>query len=118
MTVAEVNALRETLAMLEKKPQHAQVTIFGGGQSTITTSTGWWPKEVGTWLGDILIKDLYSMLRMYRVLACGKPDIIDSLAEHHSIIDRIHARDAYGAEKEMRAHLQRTRDRTLQLFQK
>jgi DNA-binding GntR family transcriptional regulator len=119
MTVAEVNALRETLAMLEKRPQHAPVTIFGGGHEHDNdfhrlVAQG----SRNRWLSDILIKDLYSMLRMYRVLACGRPDITDSLAEHHSIIDRIHARDAYGAEKEMRAHLQRTRDRTLQLFQK
>ena len=39
--------------------------------------------------------------------------VTDSLAEHHAIIDRIHARDGEGAEQAMRAHLRRSRARML-----
>ena len=64
---------------------------------------------------NLLVKNVYSLLRQYYCMqAARRPDVTDSLAEHHAIIDRIHARDGEGAEAAMRAHLRRSRTRMLQ----
>ena len=67
------------------------------------------------WLATTLMRDIYALLRLYRLQAARRPDVGNSLAEHHTIIDCIHARDADGAEAAMRDHLRRARERTLQL---
>ena len=65
------------------------------------------------WLENLLVKDVYSLLRLYRVQAARRPDVTDSMAEHHAIINRIHARDGEGAEAAMRLHLRGSRARML-----
>ena len=66
------------------------------------------------WLENLLVKDVYSLLRLYRMQAARRPDVTDSLAEHHTIINRLHARDGEGAEAAMRAHLRGSRARMLE----
>ena len=58
---------------------------------------------------NLLVKGVYSLLRLYRMRAARRPDVTDGLTEHHAIIDRIHARDGEGAEAAMRSHLRRSR---------
>ena len=62
-----------------------------------------------------MCEDLYSLLLLYRLHAVRRPGSSAKVTakEHHAIIDRIHARDADGAEQAMRAHVRHSRDRLL-----
>ncbi len=114
MTVAEVNALRNAALALEEKPDSAANAVYRSGPDNDfhrLIAKG----SRNEWLAGILIRDVYSLLRIYRIQAARRPDVSDSLAEHHAIIDRIHARDGEGAEAAMRAHLRRARERALEL---
>lgn len=113
MTVAEVSALRQTVSRQEALPTDEASAMFSGGPDTDfhrMIADG----SRNRWLSDMLIKDVYSLLRLYRLQAARRPDVSHSLAEHHAIIDRIHARDGAGAEAAMRDHLKRARARILE----
>ena len=113
MTVAEVNALRKTVSGLESRPQDAAGAVFSAGPDNDfhrLIAKG----SRNRWLENLLVKDVYSLLRLYRMQAARRPDVTDSLAEHHTIINRIHARDGEGAEAAMRAHLRGSRARMLE----
>ncbi len=114
MTVAEVNALRSATTALETGTDSAVGAVYRSGPDNDfhrLIAKG----SRNSWLEELLIRDIYSLLRIYRIQAARRPDVQDSLAEHHAIIDRIHARDGDGAEAAMRAHLRRARERVLQL---
>ena len=139
MTTAEVNALRNPLSSLARAPppaparraphkgmsnavkprqlisraQDAAGAVFSAGPDNDfhrLIAKG----SRNRWLENLLVQDVYSLLRLYRMQAARRPDVSDSLAEHDAIIDRIHARDGDGAEAAMRAHLRRSRARMLQ----
>ena len=113
MTVAEVNALRQTVSGLESRPQDAAGAVFSAGPDNDfhrLIAKG----SRNRWLENLLVKDVYSLLRLYRMQAARRPDVTDRLAEHHTIINRIHARDGEGAEAAMRAHLRGSRARMLE----
>ena len=114
MTVAEVNALRQAVEMLKAHPADVAGAVFSGGPDNDfhrLIAAG----SRNRWLANMLVKDVYSLLRLYRLQAALRPDVADSAAEHTAIIDCIHARDGDGAEAAMRKHLRRAKDRTLQL---
>ncbi len=114
MTTAEVNALRETVSGLESRPQDAPGAVFSAGPDNDfhrLIAKG----SRNRWLENLLVRDIYSLLRLYRVRAALRADVTHSMAEHHAIIDCIHARDAAGAESAMRGHLQRSRARMLEI---
>ena len=113
MTVAEVNALRQTVSGLESRPQDAAGAVFSAGPDNDfhrLIAKG----SRNRWLENLLVKDVYSLLRLYRMQAARRPDVTDRLAEHHTIITRIPARDGEGAEAAMRAHLRGSRARMLE----
>lgn len=113
MTTAEVNALREAVSGLESSPQDAPGAVFNAGPDNDfhrLIAKG----SHNKWLENLLVKDVYSLLRLYRMQAARRPGVADNMAEHHAIIDRIHARDGDGAEAAMRAHLRRSRARMLE----
>lgn len=112
MTSAEVNALRQTVVMLEARPSDVPGAVYSKGPDNDfhrMIAQG----SRNRWLADILVKDVYALLRLYRMQVARRPDVGHNLAEHHAIIDRINARDADGAEITMREHLRRARERTL-----
>ncbi|MDB5859350.1 MAG: GntR family transcriptional regulator [Ramlibacter sp.] len=112
MTAAEVNALRQTLSGLESRAQDAPGAVFNSGPDNDfhrLIARG----SRNRWLENLLVQDVYSLLRLYRMQAARRPDVKHSMAEHHAIIDHIHARDGEGAEAAMRAHLRRSRARML-----
>ncbi len=114
MTVAEVNALRQATTALENGEDAALDAVYRSGPDNDfhrLIAKG----SRNPWLAEMLIRDVYSLLRIYRVQATRRPEVRDSLAEHHAIIERIHARDADGAEAAMRAHLRHARERLLKL---
>jgi DNA-binding GntR family transcriptional regulator len=114
MTVAEVNALRRTVDRFKAHPADVAGAVFSGGPDNDfhrLIADG----SRNCWLADILVKDVYSLLRLYRLQAALRPDVADSAAEHTAIIDCIHARDGDGAEAAMRKHLRQARNRTLEL---
>ena len=112
MTGAEVNALRQTVSALQSHPENAPGAVFSAGPDNDfhrLIAKG----SRNRWLENLLVKDVYSLLRLYRVQAARRPDVTDSMAEHHAIINRIHARDGEGAEAAMRLHLRGSRARML-----
>ncbi len=114
MTVAEVNALRSATTALETGTDSAVGAVYRSGPDNDfhrLIAKG----SRNSWLEELLIRDIYSLLRIYRIQAARRPDVQDSLAEHHAIIDRIHARDGDGAEAAMRAHLRGARERAMAL---
>lgn len=114
MTMAEVNALRHTVVALEQKPEQLPGAVYSTGPDNDfhrLIAAG----SRNRWLASILVKDVYSLLRLYRLQAARRPDVTNSMAEHHAIIDRIHARDGDGAEAAMREHLRHARERALEL---
>ncbi len=114
MTMAEVNALRSATTAQEAGSDGGLGAVYRSGPDNDfhrLIAKG----SRNPWLEELLIRDIYSLLRIYRIQAARRPDVQDSLAEHHAIIDRIHARDGEGAEAAMRAHLRRARERVLQL---
>ena len=114
MTVAEVNALRQAALAREATPEAASDAVYRSGPDNDfhrLIARG----SRNQWLEGLLIRDVYSLLRIYRVQAARRPDVSDSLAEHQAIIDRIHARDGDGAEAAMRAHLRGARERAMAL---
>ena len=113
MTVAEVNALRQTVSGLESRPEEAPGAVFNAGPDNDfhrLIARG----SRNRWLENLLVKDVYALLRLYRMQAARRPDVADSMAEHHAIIERIHARAGEGAEAAMRAHPRRSRARMLE----
>ena len=112
MTGAEVNALRQTVSALQSHPENAPGAVFSAGPDNDfhrLIAKG----SRNRWLENLLVKDVYTLLRLYRVQAARRPDVTDSIAEHHAIINRIHARDGEGAEAAMRLHLRGSRARML-----
>ena len=114
MTVAEVNALRSAALALEVAPDPAANAVYRSGPDNDfhrLIARG----SRNQWLEGLLIRDVYSLLRIYRVQAARRPDVSDRQAEHQAIIERIHARDGDGAEAAMRAHLRGARERAMAL---
>lgn len=113
MSVSEINALRQTVKRQEESASDEISSMFSGGPDTDfhrMIADG----SRNRWLANMLVKDVYSLLRLYRLQAARRPDVSHSLAEHHAIIDKIHARDSDGAEIAMRDHLRRSRKRILE----
>ncbi len=114
MTTSEVNALRQTVISLEAHPENAPGAVYHRGPDNDfhrLIANG----SRNRWLANILVRDVYSLLRLYRAQVAKRADVPESLHEHHAIIDRIHARDGDGAEAAMRHHLRLARDRTLHM---
>jgi len=114
MTTAEVNALRQTGLVHQTLPQDAQGTVYERGPDNDfhrLIAEG----SRNRWLAGMLVRDVYSLLRLYRAKASLSPALPDRLREHDAIIDRIHARDGEGAEAAMREHMRGARLRTLEM---
>lgn len=112
MTVAEVNALRTTVKLQQAHPETAIGQVYASGPDNDfhrLIAKG----SRNRWLETILVRDVYSLLRLYRAQIVRRPGASESMQEHFSIIDCIYARDGNRAEKAMREHLQRARDRLL-----
>ncbi|MFT3966276.1 MAG: GntR family transcriptional regulator [Sphingobium sp.] len=61
-------------------------------------------------LKEMLLGDLYYLLRVYRYKSSTKPGrATEALAEHEAIVAALKARDSAGAEAAMRAHLRNAR---------
>jgi DNA-binding GntR family transcriptional regulator len=114
MTAPEVRRLRETAHRIEQLLAEAPQSIFASQADTDFHRQ----IAVGSrnkWIERQLCEDLYSLLRLYRLHAVRRPGGSAKVTakEHHAIIDRIHARDADGAEQAMREHIRHSRDRLL-----
>jgi len=114
MTAPEIRRLRETATRIEQLLEEAPQSIFANQADTDFHRQ----IAVGSrnkWIERQLCEDLYSLLRLYRLHAARRPggNAKVTAKEHHAIIDRIHARDADGAEKAMREHVRHSRERLL-----
>ena len=114
MTAPEVRRLRETAERIDQLLEHGPRSVFAGNADTD------FHRQIAEgsrnpWIERVLCQDLYSLLRLYRLHAVRRPDgsARVTAAEHHAIVDRIHARDADGAERVMREHVRHSRDRLL-----
>ncbi|MDB5861530.1 MAG: GntR family transcriptional regulator [Ramlibacter sp.] len=114
MTAPEIRRLRDTATRIEQLLEEAPQSIFASQADTDFHRQ----IAVGSrnkWIERQLCEDLYSLLRLYRLHAVRRPggSARVTAKEHHAIIDRIHARDAEGAEQAMREHVRHSRDRLL-----
>lgn len=114
MSALEVRRLRETADRIERLLEEGPRAIFASNADTDFHRQ----IAVGSrnqWIERLLCEDLYSLLRLYRLHAVRRRGSTAQVTarEHHAIIDRIHARDADGAEQVMRAHVRHSRDRLL-----
>lgn len=114
MTAHEVRRLREVADRIETMIHDGAPSIFAG-QVDADFHRQIALGSRNQWIQRLLCEDLYSLLRLYRLHAVRRPDRIALVTarEHHEIIDRIHARDADGAEQSMRSHIRHSRDRLL-----
>jgi DNA-binding GntR family transcriptional regulator len=116
MTAPEIRRLRETATRIEQLLEEGPQSIFASEADTDFHRQ----IAIGSrnkWIARQLCEDLYSLLLLYRLHAVRRPGSSAKVTakEHHAIIDRIHARDADGAEQAMRAHVRHSRDRLLAL---
>jgi DNA-binding GntR family transcriptional regulator len=116
MTAPEIRRLRETATRIEQLLEEGPQSIFASEADTDFHRQ----IAIGSrnkWIARQLCEDLYSLLLLYRLHAVRRPGSSAKVTakEHHAIIDRIHARDAEGAEQAMRAHVRHSRDRLLAL---
>jgi DNA-binding GntR family transcriptional regulator len=66
------------------------------------------------WLEQLLCRDLYSLIRLFRFRAAAlRSDPGRTHAEHRAIVERLEERDAGGAERAMRAHVRGSRERLI-----
>jgi DNA-binding GntR family transcriptional regulator len=110
MTAAEVNALREAVHAMETRPEEVAKGVLASADNDFHMLIARGSRN--RWLEEVLMKDLYSLLRLHLFRAAKRPDLSETVAEHKAIIERIHARDADGAEAAMREHIRHARDRT------
>lgn len=114
MTLPEIRRLSETATRIEQLLVEGPQSIFAGQADTDFHRQ----IAIGSrnrWIERQLCGDLYSLLRLYRLHAVRRPggSARVTAKEHHAIIERIHARDADGAERVMREHVRHSRDRLL-----
>ncbi len=114
MTAPEIRRLRETATRIEQLLEQGPQSVFASQADTDFHRQ----IAIGSrnkWIERQLCEDLYSLLRLYRLHAVRRPGGTARVTakEHHAIIDRIHARDADGAERVMREHVRHSRDRLL-----
>lgn len=114
MTAPEIRRLRETATRIEQLLEQGPQSVFASQADTDFHRQ----IAIGSrnkWIERQLCEDLYSLLRLYRLHAVRRPGSTARVTakEHHAIIDRIHARDADGAERVMREHVRHSRDRLL-----
>lgn len=114
MTGPEIRRLRETATLIEKLLEEGPNSIFAGKADTDFHRL----IAIGSrnkWIERQLCEDLYALLRLYRLHAVRRSIASTRItaAEHHTIIDRIHARDPDGAEQAMRTHIRHSRERLL-----
>lgn len=115
MTLAELRALRDTAATLQRidVDEHRPLGVFGKGADSDSHRA----IAIGSrnrWTSQLLCEDLYSLLRLFRARATMlRDDPRPTHDEHHAIVDCIQKRDPDGAEALMRAHVRRSRERLL-----
>jgi DNA-binding GntR family transcriptional regulator len=112
MTVAEITSLKQVLLHHDECPQDVADAVYRGSENDFHRIIARGSRN--RWLMRVLVDDLYSLLRLYRFRGAQRADVTISLAQHHLIVERIHARDPDGAEAVMRAHMRSKRERTLE----
>lgn len=117
MTVAEITSLKQVLMRHDACPHDVAEAVYkGSGEGDFHRIIARGSRN--RWLERVLVDDVYSLLRLYRFHGAQRADVSISLAQHHVIVERIHYRDADGAEAVMRAHMRSARERTLEGLRK
>jgi DNA-binding GntR family transcriptional regulator len=111
MTTAEVEALRQAIHAMETRPKEVAKGVWTSADDDFHRLIAHGSRH--HWLEQVLMRDLYSLLRIHLFRAATRPDLSETVKEHKAIVDRIHARDGDGAETAMREHIRRARKRTL-----
>lgn len=118
MTAPEIRRLRDTAMRIERALEEGPRETLFASVADVDFHRQIAVGSRNKWIERQLCQDLYSLLRLYRLHAArNSPENAQETAkEHHAIIDRIHARDADGAESAMREHVRHSRERVLALI--
>ena len=116
ITVAELRALgalTARIARLDRKGAAGLAAMAQQGSDadfhrSVVLASG------NRWLEQLLCRDLYSLIRLFRFRAAAlRSDPARTHAEHRAIVERLEERDAAGAERAMRAHVRGSRERLI-----
>ncbi len=112
MTLAETRELRQCLTTLSKRIKKNGIgSVYVDGTQDNDFHVQIVRGSRNKWLEQLLCRDLYALLSMYRYHSATVGDrAVQAMQEHESIFAAIEKRDPDKAERLMRLHISRSRD--------
>lgn len=120
MTLGETRELRQCLTTLSKRIKKEGVgSVYVDGTQDNDFHVQIVRGSRNKWLEQLLCRDLYALLRMYRYQSATVGDrAVQSLQEHEAIFSAIEKRDPDEAERLMRLHIAHSRDNLIAQMKK
>ncbi len=114
MTLAEIDNLKECLKREIRIEAEGVGAVFRDGTQDNDFHVAIARASRNRWLTDLLTRDLYSLLRIYRFRSASTGDRVkEAHREHETILEALIRRDVDEAESLMRAHIRRGRENLL-----
>lgn len=112
MTLAETRELRQCLTTFSKRIKKNGIgSVYVDGTQDNDFHVQIVRGSRNKWLAQLLCRDLYALLRMYRYHSATVGDrAVQAMQEHEAIFAAIEKRDPDKAERLMRLHISRSRD--------
>jgi DNA-binding GntR family transcriptional regulator len=120
MTLAETRELRQCLTALSKQIAKDGIgSVYVDGTQDNDFHVQIVRGSRNKWLEQMLCRDLYALLRMYRYHSATVGDrAVQSIKEHEAIYSAIEKRDPDEAERLMRQHIAHSRDNLIAQMKK
>lgn len=114
MTLREVTSLRDCISTnATLMAREGLGAVFRDGSQDNDFHSRLVKGSRNLWLANLLCRDLYALLQIYRMKAARTDRLQAAHEEHGQILDAVQARDADEAESRMRAHVRRGREKLL-----
>ena len=120
MTLGETRELRQCLTTFSKRIKKEGIgSVYVDGTQDNDFHVQIVRGSQNKWLEQLLCRDLYALLRMYRYQSATVGDrAMQSLQEHEAIFNAIEKRDPDEAERLMRLHIAHSRDNLIAQMKK
>jgi len=120
MTLAETRELRRCLTTFSKRIKREGIgSVYVDGTQDNDFHVQIVRGSRNNWLEQLLCRDLYALLRMYRYQSATVGDrAVQSMQEHEVIFSAIERRDPDEAERLMRLHIAHSRDNLIAQMKK